>query len=40
MLWLIFGNLPIPFQGLVLLWALASALLIISVTELIFGRGG
>jgi hypothetical protein len=39
MLWLIFGNLPIPFQGLVLLWALASALLIISITELIFGRG-
>jgi hypothetical protein len=39
LLWLIFGNLIIPLQGLVLLWALASALFIISITELFLGRG-
>ena len=33
-LWLVFGDLPIPFRGFVFLWALAAVLVLISLFEL------
>lgn len=38
-LWLLFGNLGLRLQGYLLLWSLASVLLIISCLELIFSAG-
>ncbi|MBN2614590.1 MAG: hypothetical protein JXR71_02755 [Bacteroidales bacterium] len=35
-LWLVFGGLKLPVQGLIFLWSLAIILLIISSVELIF----
>lgn len=34
-LWLIFGDLELPFRGLIILWTLVVILIIVSVTELI-----
>jgi hypothetical protein len=35
-IWLIFGELNLPLRGGILLWALASILVIISSVELVF----